>query len=467
LTLLARLGLRAGEVAGLGLDDIDWRRGEIVVRGKANRVDRLPLPADVGKRIIDYLRYGRPNTARDRRVFITAQAPRRGLTSNGVSTIVGVAGRRAGLGSIGAHRLRHSAATSMLRSGASLSEIGQILRHRRMAATAIYAKVDLEALRGLGRPWPGEHTMTGRPGLREALEDYLSVRQAVGFKLASSGRLLGQFVDYLETQGIDTVSTDAALAWATLPAGASAHWIAIRISVVRQFAVYLHALDPTVQVPPPGLIRPGPDRATPYLYSDAEIVALLQAAAGLRPPLRAATYQTLIGLLAVSGIRVGEAIAAEREDLDITGGMLVVRDSKFGKSRLVLLHPTTTDALVQYLELRDRLCPRPVSPALFVSTRGTRLLHSNISLTFAGLLRQTGISRRSASCRPRIHDLRHGFAVKTLLDAYERGGDVGAVLPRLATHLGHADPKNTFWYLSAAPELMALAGQRLEAHLGR
>jgi site-specific recombinase XerD len=155
LTLLVRLGLRAGEVAGLGLDDIDWRRGEIVVRGKANRVDRLPLPPDVGERIVDYLRYGRPGTLSDRRVFITAQAPRRGLASNGISTVVSVAGHRAGLGAVGAHRLRHSAATSMLRAGGSLSEIGQVLHHRRVLATAIYAKVDLGALRGLDRPWPG------------------------------------------------------------------------------------------------------------------------------------------------------------------------------------------------------------------------------------------------------------------------------------------------------------------------
>jgi integrase len=308
--------------------------------------------------------------------------------------------------------------------------------------------------------------MTGRP-LRKALEDYLGLRRAVGFKLTSSGRLLGQFVDYLETQGIDTVTTETAAAWATLPAGASAHWVAIRLGVVRRFAAYLHALDPSVEVPPAGLVRPGPDRATPYLYSDAEIAALLEAAADLSPRLRAATYQTLIGLLAVSGIRIGEAIAADREDLDTTEGVLVVRDSKFGKSRLVPLHPTTTRALVQYLELRDRLCPRPVSPALFVSTRGTRLLHSNIGLTFAGLLGQTGISRRSGSCRPRIHDLRHAFAVKTLLDGYERGGDVGVVVPKLATYLGHADPKNSFWYLSAAPELMASAGRRLETHLRR
>jgi integrase/recombinase XerD len=156
LTVLVRLGLRAGEVAALMLDDIDWRRGEITVRGKGNRHDRLPLPADVGERIVAYLRDGRPGAAQDRAVFVRAQAPYRGLTSNAVTTVVLCAGRRAGLGMIGAHRLRHSAATAMLRSGASLTEIGQTLRHVRPLTTALYAKVDLDGLRGLARPWPGE-----------------------------------------------------------------------------------------------------------------------------------------------------------------------------------------------------------------------------------------------------------------------------------------------------------------------
>jgi site-specific recombinase XerD len=156
LTVLVRLGLRAGEVAALMLDDIDWRRGEITVRGKGNRHDRLPLPADVGERIVAYLRDGRPGAAQDRAVFVRAQAPHRALTSNAVTTVVVCAGRRAGLGMIGAHRLRHSAATAMLRSGASLTEIGQTLRHVRPLTTALYAKVDLDGLRGLARPWPGE-----------------------------------------------------------------------------------------------------------------------------------------------------------------------------------------------------------------------------------------------------------------------------------------------------------------------
>jgi integrase/recombinase XerD len=156
LTLLARLGLRAGEVAALRLDDIDWRLGEITVRGKGNRQDRLPLPADAGQRIVDWLHDGRPGTAQGRAVFVRAQAPYRALTSNAVTTVVACAGRRAGLGVIGAHRLRHSAATAMLRAGGSLTEIGQTLRHARPLTTAIYAKVDIEALRHLARPWPGE-----------------------------------------------------------------------------------------------------------------------------------------------------------------------------------------------------------------------------------------------------------------------------------------------------------------------
>lgn len=306
--------------------------------------------------------------------------------------------------------------------------------------------------------------MTVRPPLRSALEDYLSLRRALGFKLESAGRLLSQFVDYLEERGIGTVVTDDALAWASLPVGASPHWRAIRLSVVRGFATYLHAIDDSVVVPPVGMVRSGPCRATPYLYSKAEITALLEAAADLRPRLRA-TYRSLIGLLAVSGMRIGEAVVVDDQDFDVERAMLVVRNSKFNKSRLVPLHPTTTAVLVRYLALRDELCPRRSSPALFVSSVGTRLLQSNINLTFAGLTQRSGIARRSASCRPRVHDLRHAFAVASLLDWYSSGDDVDAMLPRLATYLGHSDPKHTFWYLSAAPELMALAGQRLEAHL--
>lgn len=307
--------------------------------------------------------------------------------------------------------------------------------------------------------------MNGELSLREALGDYLTLRRALGFKLHTVARLLGQFVDYLTEQQVQVPTTQIALTWALLPVGASANWQAIRLSAVRGFAGYLHALDPSIEVPPAGLIRSGPCRVTPYLYSQAEIDALVTAAGRLQPRLRAATYQVLIRLLAVTGIRIGEAIAADTSDLDIAGQLLVVRHAKFDTSRLVPLHPSTVTALTDYLELRDQRWPVPVSPALLVSIRGTRLLHSNIGLTFNALTQQVGITRRSASCRPRIHDLRHGFAVATVLDWYRDGRDVAAMMPRLSTYMGHVDPKDTYWYLEAAPELMAVAGQRLDSHL--
>jgi site-specific recombinase XerD len=158
LTLLVRLGLRSGEVAALRLDDVDWRQGEVVVRGKGGHVDRLPLPADVGQVLVAYLKAGRPSDALDRCVFVRVKAPHRGLTSTGVTQVVNSAAHRAGLGTIFAHRLRHSAATAMLAAGAPLVEIRQVLRHHSAETTAIYAKVDIEALRGLAMPWPGEAT---------------------------------------------------------------------------------------------------------------------------------------------------------------------------------------------------------------------------------------------------------------------------------------------------------------------
>ena len=304
-----------------------------------------------------------------------------------------------------------------------------------------------------------------RSPLRDALGDYLSLRRALGFQLASAGRLLGQFVGYLEAHGMDTVTAEHALAWATQPAGASVHWQAIRLSVVRGFAAYLHSIDPAAEVIPAGQFRPGVCRATPYLYSDTEIRALIGAAATLQPQLRAATYQTLISLLAISGIRIGEAIGLDDEDFDTGRELLVVRHAKYGKHRLVPLHPSAVQALARYAEFRRHAQPRPASPALFVSTAGTRLWHSNIGLTFARLAERAGITRRSASCRPRIHDVRHSYAVATVLGWYRDGADIPALMPRLYTYLGHTDPQHTYWYLSAAPELMALAGQRLEAHL--
>ena len=185
----------------------------------------------------------------------------------------------------------------------------------------------------------------------------------------------------------------------------------------------------------------------------------------MRFPLRAAAYQTLIGLLAVTGMRIGEAIRLDRADLDLAGGVLTVRESKFGKSRLVPLHPTAADALGGYLRLREQPHPRPRTASVFISLAGTRLDYRNVHATWKLLAARAGLQPRSPSCRPRIHDLRHSFAVRSLLDAYAAGQDGQARLALLATWLGHVDPAATYWYLSAAPELLALAGQRLDDHM--
>jgi integrase len=305
--------------------------------------------------------------------------------------------------------------------------------------------------------------MTGQ--LRGQLADYLTLRRALGYRLERPEKLLNQFLDHLEHAAETVITVPSALTWAQLPADAASNWWAYRLSVVRGFATYLHAIDPVHEVPAQGMLPQRPLRASPYLYSDAEITALIASTGTLRTPLRRATFATLIGLLATTGIRIGEAIGLDRGDLDLARGRLTVRFGKFGKTRELALHPSTTDALRSYRRLRDRSAPRTGTPAFFVSTAGTRLRYCNVHNTFHRLVQDVGMMPRSASCRPRIHDLRHTFAVNTMLDAYAAGEDGQSRLTLLSTWLGHVHPGHTYWYLSAAPELMALAGQRLEAHL--
>jgi integrase len=296
-------------------------------------------------------------------------------------------------------------------------------------------------------------------GLREALAGYLDLRRGLGFKLARDEKLLEQFIGWLEDRGTTTVTVADALAWATLPAGASPGWLRMRITVVRGFAAYLATLDPAAEVPPASLLPGGTRRAVPYLYSAADITALIAQAARLRTPLRPATLQTLIGLLAVTGMRIGEVIALGDDDFDPGQGMLLVRHAKLGKHRLIPLHPSTVTAVQDYRRLRDQVFPRPASEALLVSAAGTRLLHD--SVTFTRLARRAGLAARPGGSRPRIHDLRHSFAVATLLDWCRDGGEVAARMPLLSAYLGHADPAGTYWYLHAAPELLAEAARRL------
>jgi integrase len=309
---------------------------------------------------------------------------------------------------------------------------------------------------------PATSAISSATWLRAALVDYLALRRALGFALRRDEKLLAQFLTYLEEHGKDTVTVADALAWASLPTGASPAWLGFRMSVVRGFTGYLHTLDANVQVPPRGLLPGTSRRAVPYLYSDADIAALMAQTRRLRTPLRAATIATLIGLLSVTGLRIGEAIGLDEADFDVRAGLLRVRHAKGGTQRLVPLHPTTLEALAAYRRHRDHVFGQPVSAALFVSTSGQRLNYVNVCATFTTLVRRAGLTPRPAPCRPRLHDLRHSFAVHTLLDWYRDRADIASRLPLLSTYLGHVDPKQTYWYLHAAPELMAEAAHRLQ-----
>jgi integrase/recombinase XerD len=304
--------------------------------------------------------------------------------------------------------------------------------------------------------------------LHTAVDDYISLRRSLGFKLEDYPWMLHDFVGYLQAAGAPTVTAELAVAWAQL-AGDGAHpsYLGKRLCVVRGFARHLAAFDPATEVPSADLLHWQQCRATPYIYSDGDIAALMAAARSLEPQLRAATYETLIGLLTVTGARVGELIGLDSDDVDLNDGVLVIRYSKFNKSRELALHASTVEALKAYTAVRDRQCPRPKAPSFFVSTVGKRLVYVTVQHTFSLITRVGGLQARSKRCRPRLHDARHSFACATLLGWYRTRVDVEAHLPLLSTYMGHARPENTYWYLSAIPELLSLAAQRREQASGR
>lgn len=288
------------------------------------------------------------------------------------------------------------------------------------------------------------------------------MRRALGFKLNWQGRVLLQFIDYLDASGASVVTTEQALAWAQQPANAQQAWRSMRLALVRGFARHLQSIDPRTEVPPKDLLKVKFPRAIPYLYSAGEITDLMAAARSLPSPLRAATMETLIGLVAVTGMRLGEAIGLDREDVDLSAELLVVHLGKNRKSREVPLHSSTVQALDGYCERRDQLCPRPQSSSFFITPRGNRLHPHTVGNDFDLLRRQTGLHSRGRTRPPRLHDLRHTFVLRTLLNWHRMGTDVQAQLPLLSTYLGHVDPSSTYWYFEGAPELLNLAAERLE-----
>lgn len=299
--------------------------------------------------------------------------------------------------------------------------------------------------------------------LGRAVEDYLALRRALGFAQKEDAPQLRAFARFLEGHGASHITVHLAMRWAQLSPAGPARW-ATRLGWVRRLARHVSAFDAKTEIPPHGLLPSAHRRKQPYLYTDVEVRELLAAAQRLpsRTGLRPASYSTLIGLLAVTGLRVSEVIALDDPDVDLADGVITIRRTKFRKSRLVTVHSSTVEALRRYVFLRDKACPLRATDAFCVGEIGRRLTKSVIEWTFAKLSRQTGLRRPADRRGPRLHDLRHRLAVTTLIRWYRSGLNVEAQLPVLSTYLGHVQVSDTYWYLTAVPELLRLAADRLE-----
>jgi integrase len=312
--------------------------------------------------------------------------------------------------------------------------------------------------------------------LGKAADDYLALRRALGFKLGRTETRLRQFLAFMEGKRTTRITTSLALEFATEASQLDPRTRSNRLSVVRGFARHLAATDPTIEIPPFGLLPSGSKRAHPYLYSEEEVGRLLEGAKAYpswnRFPglnwnrFQAQTFYCLFGLLAVTGMRVGEALKLGPGDIDWKAGVLTIHHAKFGKSRLVPLHPTTVKALNTFVRHRDRFFAQLPSPPtvahLFVSSRGTPIPVTQVNRVFLTISRHIGLRAPNARSGPRLHDLRHRFAVETLLRWYRQGEQPDGLLPILATYLGHTHVSGTYWYLSSTPELMQTAGKCLE-----
>lgn len=301
--------------------------------------------------------------------------------------------------------------------------------------------------------------------LRKSLQDYLALRRSLGFKLKSAGICLAKFATFLEERGAAHITTPLALEWVQQSPSTQLATRAQRLGYVRGFARYRAASDPQTEIPPPSLLPFRPRRARPYLYSEAEIARLLEAALALPPAggLRPLTYHCLLGLLSVTGMRIGEALRLQLEDVNLQEAVLTIHGTKFGKSRLVPIHPSTQAVLARYRAHRQRCVAGTVASSFFFATsRGHHLDIGDVHRTFYKLSRQIGLRAAGASQGPRLHDFRHRFATQTLLRWYHAGEQAERRLPVLSTYLGHVHVADTYWYLSACPELMAQAVARLE-----
>ena len=298
--------------------------------------------------------------------------------------------------------------------------------------------------------------------LEHALCDYLRLRRGLGYYLERDQSELEQFVEFLQQAQAERITTELAVQWARMPANQHPVIWRKRLSTVRGFARYLATVDPASEIPSTDLLRAHQPRTAPYIYSSEEISELMAAARSLGRPLAAATFETVIGLLACTGLRLREALALDRADVDLETGVLDILASKNHRQREVLLHPSATAALAEYARVRDQRFPAPATPAFFLNSWARPLLKERFWHTFRMLIKQAGLEGRGERVRPRPHDLRHTFAVRTLIGWYRAGEDIDRKMPALSTYLGHVSPESTYWYLQSVPELIGLATERLE-----
>ena len=305
--------------------------------------------------------------------------------------------------------------------------------------------------------------------LRKTMKQYLNEKYALGFKTYKPALYISQFISFLEDQKAAFITKKLALQWATLPSNCSLSYWAARLSVVRQFAKYYSATDPRTEVPPQGLLPHKHQRAVPYIYTEKQVLKLINAAKKLHSEtsLRALTYATFFGLLAVTGMRISEIVGLDREDVDLEKGVLLVRKAKLDRNRLIPLHSSTVKVLRRYVRHRDQVHPKAKTTSFFVSESGTRLTVWIVRWTFNRLSCQIGLRRPSDRFGPRIHDFRHTFAVRMMQDWYRRGKNIEKLLPQLAMFLGHRHLHDTYWYLTATPELLQLAAKRVVSLKGR
>jgi integrase len=277
-------------------------------------------------------------------------------------------------------------------------------------------------------------------------------------------KLLYQFISFLERHGFEYITSSAALNWAIQPKDCHPGNWRNRLFTVRRFAKYIHALDPRTEIPPSDLLSERYQRRKPHIYTEEEIQSLINVAKCTRAPkgLWGWTFSTIFGLLAVTGMRISEAVNLNREDVDLGEGILTIRETKFRKSRLVPIHPSTAKVLQKYARARDKIFPNLRSGSFFVTEWGKQVRAKLVGKKFLALARKINLRGPKGTPGPHLHDLRHTFTVNTMLQWYRSGVDVEAHMPELSTYLGHLSTAETYWYVSAVPELLFLAVKKLE-----